>query len=77
MEGLIDRIEVRLNMETNEHELDIIFKMGLVGDGIEYINPDKKKDGYELVEGATNAPLVLPNVELRGRKKRGKLTGMV
>ena len=34
LEGLIDRIKARLNKETNEHELDIIFKMGLVGDGI-------------------------------------------
>ena len=46
--------------------------MGLVGDGIEYINPDRKNDGYRVVEGEKNAPLLIPNVERRGRKKKSK-----
>ena len=28
LEGVLDRIEVRLDDETNDHQLDITFKMG-------------------------------------------------
>jgi hypothetical protein len=37
LEGVLNRIEVRLDAETNDHHLDITFKMGLVGDGIEVV----------------------------------------
>lgn len=53
LDGIIDRIEVRLDQETKDHHLDIIFRLPLVGDGIEYVDKNNKSAGYELVEGDT------------------------
>ena len=44
--GIIDKIEVRLDKDTNDHHLKIKFNMGLVDDGVVYQNPDKKSGGY-------------------------------
>ena len=51
LDGIIDRIEVRLDQETKDHHLDIIFRLPLVGDGIEYVDKNNKSAGYELVDG--------------------------
>jgi len=53
LDGIIDRIEVRLDQETKDHHLDIIFRLPLVGDGIEYVDKNNKSAGYELVDGDT------------------------
>ena len=57
LEGVLDRINVFLDKETNDHNLDIVFRMPLVGDGIKYKNPNKKSEGYEVIEGATDASI--------------------
>jgi len=44
--------------------------MSLVDDGIVYQNPEKKSDGYTVVEGVSEKDLVIPYVDLRGRKKK-------
>ena len=69
LEGILDRIEVRLDKETNDHELEIIFQIGLVGDGIEYVDADDKSAGYDLVEGATDASIVIPYNATQDRHK--------
>jgi DNA invertase Pin-like site-specific DNA recombinase len=69
LEGILDRIEVRLDKETNDHELEIIFQMGLVGDGIEYVDADDKSAGYDLVEGATDASIVIQYDATQDRHK--------
>ena len=69
LEGILDRIEVRLDKETNDHELEIIFQIGLVGDGIEYVDADDKSAGYDLVEGATDASIVIPYDATQDRHK--------
>ena len=53
LDGVIDRIEVRLDQETRDHHLDIIFRLPLVGDGVEYVDKNNKSAGYELVDGDT------------------------
>lgn len=53
LDGIIDRIEVRLDQETKDHHLDIIFRLPLVGDGVEYVDKNNKSAGYELVDGDT------------------------
>ena len=68
--GIIDCIEVRLDKDTNDHHLRIKFKIGLVDDGVVYQNPDKKSDGYTVVEGVSEKDLVIPHEERRGRKKK-------
>ena len=51
LDGIIERIEVRLNQETKDNHLDIIFILPLVGDGIKYVDKNDKSAGYELVDG--------------------------
>ena len=51
LEGLIDKIVVNFDKDTNEHSLDFRFKLALVNDGIEYKNATDKSVGYDIVEG--------------------------
>ena len=44
--------------------------MGLVGDGIEYVNPRSKKDGYKLIEGKSDRSIVISREKGRDRAKR-------
>ena len=78
LEGILQRIEVILDKETNDHHLDITFSMGLVGDGIEYQDPKDKSAGYRVVEGATDASIVIPYAETRklhqGARRVGRQT---
>lgn len=53
LDGIIDRLEARLDQETKDHHLDIIFRLPLAGDGIEYVDKNNKSAGYELVDGDT------------------------
>ena len=69
LQGLLDRIEVRLTNETNDHIVTVFFRMGLVGDGIEYINPRSKKDGYKLIEGKSDRSIVIAREKGRDRAK--------
>ncbi len=66
--GLLDRIEVRLDKKTLDHELQVFFQLGLVGDGIEYVNPKRKSDGYKVVEGKKKTSVVITS----GRKTQKK-----
>lgn len=60
LEGIIKDIRVYPKMGESirsgkelqvGHELEVIFKLPIVGDGIKYNNPEKKSEGYELVKG--------------------------
>ena len=75
LEGVLNRIEVRLDAETNDHHLDLTFKMGLVGDDIEYENDDDKGAGYTVVEGATDASIIIPYAETQNRHKDARKVG--
>ena len=44
-----------------------------MGDGIEYVNPRRKSDGYRVVEGKNNTSVVITS----GRKPRVKKSGEV
>jgi DNA invertase Pin-like site-specific DNA recombinase len=75
LDGILDRIEVVLDKETNDHHLDITFAMGLVGDGIEYHDPKNKSVGYTVIEGATDTSLIIPYAETQNRHKNARRTG--
>ena len=75
LEGILDRIVVRLDTETNDHHLKITFKMGLVGDGIEYADPKIKSKGYTVVEGDTDAELILPYAQTQQMHKDARTSG--
>ena len=66
----VDRIEVCLDKETNDHKLKVFFQLGLVGDGIEDTENDK---GYTVVEGGKEASVVMRrNARISGRKRQVK-----
>ena len=75
LEGVLEKIEVRLDTETNDHLLNIVFKMGLVGDGIECENTQDKSAGYRVLEGATDAPITIPFAETQKRHKSSRKKG--
>jgi len=75
LEGILDRIVVRLDTETNDHHLKITFKMGLVDDGIEYADPKNKSAGYTVIEGDTDAPLILPYAQTQRMHKDARISG--
>ena len=70
--GIIDKIIVSLNQETKLHELNIHFNLPIVEDGIKYKNLNKKKSGYEVVEGSRDIGFNMPKIEVRGRKKKSE-----
>jgi len=51
IEGLVERIEVRYDRDSNDHELAVQFRMPIVGDSIRYKDRRKKKLGYDLLSG--------------------------
>ena len=44
--------------------------MGLVGDGIEYVNPSSKKDGYKLIQRRSDRSVVISREDRRDWAKR-------
>ena len=75
LEGIVRRIDVSLDKETNDHHLDLTFNLGLVGDGVDYNNPKDKGAGYEVIEGSTNASTVISYAETQNRHKDARRTG--
>jgi len=75
LEGILQRIEVVLDKETNDHHLDITFAMGLVGDDIEYQDPTDKGAGYTVVEGARDTSIVIPYAETQNRHRDARKVG--
>lgn len=68
--GLLDKIIVSLDEKTREHTLRLYFNLPIVEDSIKYKNIKKKSLGYDIVEGEKESSITLPNVEVRGRKKK-------
>jgi len=64
-----------LDTETNDHQLKVRFKMGLVGDGIEYADPKIKSKGYTVVDGDTDAEVVLPYAQTQQMHKDARTSG--
>ena len=69
LSGLLERVEVDLDKESNAHIISLYFKLGLVGDGITYKNQKDKKKRYEVVVGEKELVFDVPFTENRGRKK--------
>ena len=49
--------------------------MGLVDDGIEYADPKNKSAGYTVIEGDTDAPLILPYAQTQRMHKDARISG--
>ena len=44
-------------------------------DGIEYVDAEDKSAGYEIVEGGTGAPIVIPCAATKNRYKDARKVG--
>lgn len=64
--GIVERIDVRWLPELREHEMTIHFRLPIVGDGIQWIDPKHKSKGYALVEGQSTDTIALPKRDRRG-----------
>ena len=49
--------------------------MGLVNDGIEYVNPKRKSGRYRVVEGDKTVKLVISHEQIRKMHKEARITG--
>jgi DNA invertase Pin-like site-specific DNA recombinase len=75
LRGIIERIDVYLDKETQDHHLDICFRLPLVGDGIEYVDAKDKTKGYDLVDGDTIGKVVLYKSLVDEKNKNKRLLG--
>ena len=51
LQGVVDRLTVNLNPETNKNLIDFKFKYPIVGDKLEYVDESQRSKGYEIIEG--------------------------
>jgi hypothetical protein len=72
--GLIELIKVKYDEKKNEHELSIQFQLPIVGDGIQWKNPAKKKEGYKIKKGKQTSTLVVKKKDPRWSKTPTKVT---
>ena len=67
LEGIVDRIDVRLDKETNDHHLDVVFRLRLVDDGIQYLDENNKSAGYEIIQGKNIQPITVEHSVVKSR----------
>lgn len=72
--GLIKVIEVKYDQEKNEHELSIEFDLPIVKDGIQWINPNSRKEGYKIKKGKKVTLLTVQKKDPRWSKSPIKVT---
>ena len=65
--GLIEKIEVKFNPTSRDHELDIHFHHPIVGDGIKWKDPKKKTLGYKVLNGSKTSSL---RIEKRDNREK-------
>ena len=66
VEGIVERINVKWLADTREHELNIHFRLPIVGDGIGWKNAAAKSQGYDVVVGERSGTIALPKKDGRG-----------
>jgi len=56
----IDKINVSFNEDKRTHNINLKLKLPLIGDELEYINKNKKSDGYKISDGSYEQNIDLP-----------------
>ena len=51
----------------------MFFRLGLVGDGIQYDEPKRKGGGYKVVEGSKNASVIISKGKTQKNSKKNDL----
>ena len=75
LEGIVDRIDVSLDKTTKDHHLDVVFRLPLVGDGIEYIDANNKSAGYKVVDGDKTSTTILYDSIVKSMGARARKDG--
>lgn len=60
IQGIVDRIDVRWLPNAGEHQLNIQFRLPIVGDQLQWRDEKQKSLGYELIDGVRDAVASLP-----------------
>ena len=68
-EQFIKKINVTYNKVTNEHDLDFIFSVPLVGDRLVYRDENDKSKGYDIEKGEHNIIVKHKNVKKMSDEK--------
>ena len=63
LEGIVDKIVVYLDKQTNDHHLDIHFKLPVVGVSIEFVDKTAKKKGYKVVDGSKSSRVEITDAQ--------------
>lgn len=50
----IKEVDVILDKNTQQHQFNIKFKLKLINESLNYFNPNRKSEGYEIKEGLNN-----------------------
>ena len=69
IEGLVDRLVVKLDDETNEHLVEVRFQLPIVKDQLVYRDETEKFMGYDIEEGMTSV-MIRQNLQDRAGSKK-------
>lgn len=69
LEGVVDKISVFFDKDLNEHSLDIKFSLPIIGDRLNYRNPERPSDGWVVSDGDFNHPITNLPISRGGRPK--------
>jgi hypothetical protein len=51
LNGVVDRIVVHFDNESNQHSLEIDFNLPIVSDSLNYNNPERHSEGWSVEDG--------------------------
>ena len=64
-----------MDKTTKDHHLDVVFRLPLVGDGIEYIDANNKSAGYKVVDGDKTSTTILYDSIVKSMGARARKDG--
>ena len=73
LNGVLDQIVVSFDQETNQHSLELDFRLPIVGDGLLYNNPEKHIEGWSVDKGESSYSISGLDVPKGGRPAAGSV----
>lgn len=73
LNGVLDQIVVSFDQETNQHSLELDFRLPIVGDGLLYNNLEKHIEGWSVDKGESSYSISGLDVPKGGRPVSGSL----
>jgi len=72
LSGILRKIVVHYNEESNDHSLEIEFEVPIVDDRLIYNNPERHKEGWFVDSGETRFVLDSIPISKGGRPRKSK-----